>query len=155
MSDLDVRPRTSAAWALSCSALVLVGFAVFAAMLPRSTTADAPVQWSDRIAMFGLGVALSALIAVPAWPRVRADAFGVRSRGFFGGYRSVSWSEVRGIDFRGKAHWASLQLAHEELLPLYAVQKADGDRAIAAMRQLRAMYAAYGAGEPERTERSD
>lgn len=143
---VDARPRVSGAWSLSIAGALLIGCTLFAAFLPRSTTLGAQVQWADRAAVFGLGVLVSALVAAPAWPRVRADQSGVRSRGFVGGYRLVPWPAVEAITFPRGRHWASLELVNGDAIPLYAIQRADGERSVAAMDGLRALHAAAIAG---------
>lgn len=145
---VDARPRVSGAWSLSIAAALLIGCLLFAAFLPRSTTLGARVQWSDRVAVFGLGVLVSALVGAPAWPRVRADRAGVRTRGFIGGYRFVPWSAVSAVTFPRGRHWASLELIDGDALPLYAVQRADGERSIAAMAGLRELHSAAKAAGP-------
>jgi hypothetical protein len=138
-APLDVRPHVSAAWALCASAGLIVGFAIFAALLPRSAALGDAVRWSDRVSMFGLGVVVAAIVALPAWPRVHADARGIRTRGFIGGYRFVPWSAIRAVEFPERGHWAVAVLDREETTSLYAIQRVDADRSVQAMDDLRAL----------------
>jgi hypothetical protein len=139
---VSVRPQVSGTWVLSVAGAIVAAFAIIAITLPRSTTFGDSVQWSDRLSMFGLGLLVAAIVATPAWPRVRADAEGVRTRGFVGGYRLVPWSLVHAVEFPLRSRWAVLVLADEETVSLYAIQRADGERSIEAMRGLRALLAA-------------
>ena len=138
---VTARPVKSGTWVLSIAGALIVAFAIIAATLPRSTTFGDSVQWSDRLSMFGLGLAIAAIVAMPAWPRVKADASGVRTRGFVGGFRFVPWQLVRSVEFPPKSRWAILQLDREETISLYAIQRADGQRSIDAMDGLRALLA--------------
>lgn len=72
----------------------------------------------------------------------------MRSRGFVGGYRLVPWPAVEAITFPRGRHWASLELLDGDAVPLYAVQRADGERSVAAMAALRELHAAYIAAAP-------
>lgn len=140
---VDARPRVSGAWSMAIAGAVALIGTLFAAFLPRSATLGAQVQWTDRASVFGLSLLVGALIAAPAWPRVRADSAGVRTRGFIGGYRLVPWDAVAAVEFPRGRHWASLELIDGDAVPLYGVQRADGERSIAAMAGLRELHAAW------------
>ena len=73
-------------------------------------------------------------------PRIRANAAGVDTRGFFGGYRHVDWDLINRVDFPPKARFARLVLPGEELIVLYAVQRGDAERSVTVMQQLRALH---------------
>ncbi|MCU1689809.1 MAG: putative rane protein [Jatrophihabitantaceae bacterium] len=141
-ASVTARPVTTARWVLSIAAGIVLVFLVFAIMLPPSATMGAHVTFLDRLSMFGLGVAVAAVVACPAWPRMRADAAGVRMRGFVGGYREVPWSLVHAVEFPPTARWARLVLADDEALTLYAVQRADGAASVEVMDRLRALHRA-------------
>lgn len=144
---MTARPVVAGRWVLSIAAGIVLVFLVFALMLPRSSTLGADVTWLDRLSMFGLGVAAAAVVACPAWPRVRADEHGVRTRGFVGGYREVPWELVRAVEFPPKARWARLVLDDDETLSLYAVQRADADASVQVMDRLRELHRAAAGGE--------
>ena len=76
-----------------------------------------------------------------ARPRVRADAEGVEVRNI-GLARRLPWDQVVRVAFPDGASWARLDLPDYEYLPVMAVQSADGQRAVDAMRRLRALHAA-------------
>lgn len=134
------RPVITTRWVLSIAAGIVLVFLVFAIMLPPSATMGAEVTPLDRLSMFGLGVGAAAIVACPAWPRMRADAIGVRTRGFIGGYQEVPWSLVHAVEFPPKARWARLVLANDEAISLYAVQRADGAASVAVMDRLRVLH---------------
>ena len=56
--------------------------------------------------------------------------------------RYLPWELVRAVSFPDGASWARLDLPDDEYLPVMAVQAADGQRAVAGIRQLRALHAA-------------
>jgi hypothetical protein len=139
---VSARPVAMSRWVLSIAAAIVLVFLVFAIALPRSATLGADVTALDRLSMFGLGVAVAAIVACPAWPRMRADEHAVSTRGFVGGYREVPWELVRAVEFPPHARWARLVLDEEETVSLYAVQRADGAASIEVMDDLRALHRA-------------
>lgn len=137
---VSARPVRTSRWVLSASTAIVLVALVFAIMLPRSATMGADVTALDRLSMFGLGVAVALVVACPAWPRMRADARAVWTRGFIGGYREVPWSLVHGVEFPPTARWARLVLADDEAISVYAVQRADGAASVEVMNRLRALH---------------
>jgi hypothetical protein len=97
-------------------------------------------QRGDQTAMIGLGVLIALGILAFCRPRVRADADGVRIRNVIGGY-DLPWSVVRAVRFDRSAAWASLELLDDDTVPLHALQAADKDYAVDAVRSLRALHA--------------
>ena len=118
-------------------AVVLV-FGVIAVLL-RGTSEGVSFGPADQVAMFGLGLLIAAGILVLARPWLEADEHGLRVRNVVGRY-DVPWELVDAVTFRDGAPWASLELAGDETLSLMAVQAADHDRAVAAVRRLRALH---------------
>ncbi len=145
---VHARPIMTSRWVLTIAAGIVAVFLVFAIMLPRSATMGAEVTLLDRLSMFGLGLAAAAVVACPAWPRLRADANGVRARGFVGGYREIPWGVVRAVQFPPSGRFAQLVLDGDETITLFAVQRADGARSVAVMDALRALHRAATAGDP-------
>jgi hypothetical protein len=74
-------------------------------------------------------------------PRLSADSEVVRLRSFLGGWRTVPWDLVVRVEFPRKVRFARLVLPAEETLAIYAIQRLDGERAVAAMQQLRTLFA--------------
>jgi hypothetical protein len=72
---------------------------------------------------------------------MRADETGIDTRGFIGGYKHVDWDLVTAVEFPPRVRFARLVLPGDELIPLYAVQRGDGERSVEVMQGLRALYA--------------
>jgi hypothetical protein len=113
-------------------------FVVVAVFLKRSNT-GVYFQTSDQWAMVGIGLLLALGVLWWTWPRVRADAEGVEVRNMLGA-RWFPWSSVRQVSFPEGARWARLELPGDEYVPIRAIQAIDGDRAVAAMRELRRLH---------------
>lgn len=96
---------------------------------------------------FGL-VVLACLVALMR-SRVTAHQGGVT---VVNGYRrrEFEWSQVVAINLRRGAPWAGLDLSDGTSISVLAIQGSDGQRAIRAVRELRALVAAHS-----RTERND
>jgi hypothetical protein len=62
-------------------------------------------------------------------------------RSYVGNYRTVPWSAVVAVQFPSNARFARLVLPGDEILALYAVQRADGEHAVEVMRDLRQLFA--------------
>ena len=97
---------------------------------------------SDQVSIAAIGVvlALAALLSVRA--RVVADADGVEVRNLMFGQK-VPWSVIRSVSFPDGAPWARLELPQDEYVPIVAIQAIDGERAVVAMRELRALHRKY------------
>lgn len=106
---------------------------------------------ADRIALVGLGLLGAAVLLTLTRPMVEADADGIRVRNIVGGAR-LPWAVVRRIRYDPGASWATLELHDDEVLGVVAVQAVDKERAVAAVRALRALHDAYlrrhAAGRP-------
>jgi PH (Pleckstrin Homology) domain-containing protein len=125
------------------AAFALVGVMVAVAVLLRNVSTGVQFRLADQVAMVLLGVIMAVAILVPAHAVVRADADGVRVRNVLI-TRALPWTEILEVGFPHGARWARLELAYDEYLPVCAVQLVDGQRAVAAMRRLRALHAAHG-----------
>jgi hypothetical protein len=97
---------------------------------------------ADRVGMVGLGLIGAAALLTLTRPLVEADADGIRVRNLIGD-RRLPWEVVRAIRFDHGASWASLELADDDLVSVLAVQAVDKQRAVAAVRALRARHAAF------------
>jgi hypothetical protein len=86
--------------------------------------------------MFGIGLVLALAALWFTRPRVRADREGVEVRNMLGA-RRFPWSDVEHVSFPDGSPWARLELPHDEYVPVLAIQAMDGERAVAAMRELR------------------
>jgi hypothetical protein len=140
--QVSARPVKAVRYAVLAAVLVLVLFGV-AALILRSTSDDGVGFTSaDQFGIAGTGVLVALGILCLTRPRMRADAGGVDTRGFFTGYRHVDWQLVTAVEFPPKARFARLVLPGDELIVLYAVQRGDGERSVAVMQGLRALFAA-------------
>jgi Bacterial PH domain len=132
------RPRKVRAVAIPL-AVVLVALFVVIAVLLRNTPTGAYFQLSDQIAMAFVGVLLACAVLLLTRPRVRADAGGIEVRNILGA-TWYPWTVVRSVSFPDGSAWARLELPSDEYVSVMAVQAADGDRAVAAVRALRALH---------------
>lgn len=137
------RPR-KLRWYASILAAIFVAVFVLVALFLKDSKTGVHFTTSDQVAMVGIGLALAAAVLWPTWPRVRADDDGVEVRNLFGA-RRFSWSDVRQLSFPDKAWWARLELPGDEYVPMLAIQALDGERAVAAMRELRRLHRAVSA----------
>ncbi|MCI2418580.1 PH domain-containing protein [Saccharopolyspora sp. K220] len=117
-------------------AVVLVLVFGLIGLLLRNTPTGVVFSVSDQVAMVLLGVLLAGGVLLLARPRLRADADGVEVRNIIGTQR-YSWPLVRAFSFPDGAPWARLELPEDEYVPIMAIQAADGEQAVLAMRQLR------------------
>jgi hypothetical protein len=129
--------------ALMAGALVVV-MTVVAVLLKSSTTGVVAFHTSDQVAMVGLGLALGAGVLMVGRSRVDADAEVIRVRNVVISHE-LPWSAVRAVRFNEHSPWATLLLTNDDELAVSAVQAADGARALAAVRGLRALLADHQA----------
>ncbi|MFR9731847.1 PH domain-containing protein [Saccharopolyspora sp. MS10] len=130
-----VRPIRIRQVVIPVAIVLVVAFTVVAVLL-RETPTGVYFRLSDQLAMAGLGVLLACGALLLARPRLRADLGGLEVRNVFS-TRRYSWDEVSAISFPDGASWARLELPHDEYISVLAVQSADGERAVRAMRDLR------------------
>ena len=132
--------------ALMAGALV-VAMTVVAVLLKSSTTGVVSFHTSDQVAMVGLGLAMGAGVLLVGRSRVDADAEGIRVRNVVINHE-LPWAAVRAVRFTEHSPWATLVLTNDDELAVSAVQAADGDRALVAVRGLRALLADHQARHP-------
>jgi hypothetical protein len=139
-TPVTARPVKSARVSVIVAFVVAVVFIICGVVLPH-TAGGVEVNGADQFGIGGSGVLVAIGILCFTRPRLRADAAGVDTRGFLGGYRHVDWDLVRAVEFPPKVRFARLVLPGDELIPLYAVQRGDAERSVAVMQQLRRLYA--------------
>jgi hypothetical protein len=122
-------------------AVALVVVFVVVAVLLRNSQTGVHFSLADQVSMVLIGLVLGGAVLLLARPRVRADAEGVEVRTLLFG-RRLAWSEVRGVSFPDGAPWARLDLPADEYIPVVAIQAADGERAVRAIRELRSLHRA-------------
>lgn len=135
-----VRPLRSSVLAWSGAVLVVALFVAIAVVLRNSDT-GVFFRLADQVALVVLGLFIAGGLLLLARPRVRADAEGIEVRNV-GLARRYAWTDVVRVAFPDGASWARLDLPDYEYFPMMAVQAADRQRAVDAMRRLRALHAA-------------
>jgi hypothetical protein len=138
---VTARPVKSARIAVLAAAVVAVAFVIIAVLLPH-TTDGVNFTAADQFGIGGTGLLVAVGILALTRPRLHADAAGLDVRAFFGSSRHVDWDLVTAVDFPPKARFGRLVLPGDELIVLYAVQRADAERSVLVMRELRALHAA-------------
>ncbi|NJC72775.1 PH domain-containing protein [Planosporangium thailandense] len=126
-----------------CWVSAVVVFAVFTAVSfglhgPLGDGAPGSFQRGDQAAMIGIGVLAALGILLFTRPRVVADDRGIHVRNVLGGY-DLEWGIVRAVRFSRGAPWASIELDDDDVVSVLAVQAADKQYAVEAVRALRAM----------------
>lgn len=145
------RPHRLTIVAWICAVAIVVIFGIVAVLLGRPTTTQdpevgAPFGLGDQLAMVFLGVLLAGGVLSLTRPRVVADAHQVKVRNVIGGI-TVPWTLVRGVRFDRHSPWAALELLDDELVSVLAVQAADKQLALDAVRGLRRLHAAAWEGK--------
>ena len=119
-------------------AIALVVIFVVVAVLLKSGSTGVRFGLSDQVSIAAIGVVLAGAVLLFIRPRLVADADGVEVRNVLFGQK-VPWSTIRAVSFPDGAPWARLELPHDEYVPVVAIQAADGERAVVAIRELRAL----------------
>lgn len=139
--QFEVRPRKVRRVAVAAAVVLIVVFAVVAALL-RQTPTGVYFRLSDQVAMVLVGLLLAGAALLFARPRVRAGADGVEVRNLLG-TRTVPWELVLWVSFPDGAPWARLELPDDEYIAVMAIQSADGRHAVQAIRALREVHAQH------------
>jgi hypothetical protein len=145
--QLVYKPRKSPRYAAIAAAAVIVAFTVIAALLRLSDT-GAYFQTSDQVAMALIGWVIGGSLLTITRARIRVGAEGVAVRNLLT-ERIFDWSVVRGVWYPDSANWARLELPDDEHISVLAIQANDGEQAIAAMNDFRALRDRY-THDPER-----
>jgi hypothetical protein len=103
----------------------------------------------QRGTLIGIGMAGFVAWYALVRSRVTADEHGLV---VVNGYRrrQLEWSQVVAVNLSRGAPWAGLDLSDGTSISIIAIQGSDGQRAIRAVRELRALVAAHSA-----TDRND
>jgi len=134
-----------AVYALGAMLLAVCLVAWFA--LPAHIRAE--FSWLERLTVIAFGVALAAVAAGLARCRLVAREDGVT---IVNGYRkrSFDWNQLVAVTLRPGAPWAVIDLSDGTTVSAIAIQRADGARASAQVRALRALI-----NEQSRPSRND
>jgi hypothetical protein len=125
--------------------IVLVFVGISFSLTGTFNETGAAFETPDQVAMILLGVLLAAGSLLLARPSLEADATGVRVRNLFG-TTELPWAVVREVSFRRGAPWVTLDLQDDDLVSVLAIQAADKEHAVKAVRALRALHASSGPG---------
>jgi hypothetical protein len=139
--QLVVRPRRVRRVAAVAAAGVVVVFSVVALLL-RNTPTGVYFHRSDQVAMVGVGLAIALGVLSLARPRLRAGADGVEVRNIIE-TKLLPWDLILSVTFPEGAPWARLELPDDEYVAVMAIQAADRDHAVRAMRELRRLHREY------------
>ena len=126
-------------WVAWICAVALFAVMLTVALFLRSASTGVYFRTADQVAMVLLGLMLSLGVLMLTLARVRATEDGVEVRNLLI-TRELPWSAVVDVTFPSGSRWARLELPDDEYLPVSAIQLVDGERAVVAMRELRALY---------------
>jgi hypothetical protein len=141
VTDFVARPHRIRRYVIPAAAVLLIVFTLTGVFI-RSTPTGATFHVSDEVAVIGVGILLAAATLLTLRPRVTANERGIEVRNVVNS-KTLPWSEVRGVSFPDGAPWARVELLADEYYPAMAIQAHDGQRAVDAMRELRALYRTY------------
>lgn len=140
VEQIDARPVLMSRIGYASAVTVFAIFLIIAIVMPHAN-AGAHFGIEDQAATAVLGVILGGLFLMLTRPRLHADRESLRLRSFLGGWRTVPWDVIVGVEFPSKVRFARIVLPGEETLAIYAVQRLDKEQAIDVMRRLRALFA--------------
>ncbi|WP_162801505.1 PH domain-containing protein [Brachybacterium saurashtrense] len=135
-ATIVLRPR-AVRWAAYTTAVVVMAGMIGGAVLITS------FQWGGRLGLLAVGVLVALFCHLEASVRVTARPRELEVRNLMR-VRTLEWPEVLGISFPMGDPWAHLDLADGSTLPLQAIQRYDGRRAIAAAHQLQELVRERG-----------
>jgi len=141
---LVVRPRKIAIMGAIAAVVVLATMIVLGLLLQSD---GIPLRPVDKIGFMSVGIAGAAAIMLVARPRIVADEKGMTVRNVLG-ETVLPWPVVLKIAFPPGAHWAQAVLADDETHPLMAIQAMDRERAVDALKGIRALHARFAPAAP-------
>ena len=128
-------------------AILIVTIHVVVSVLLTIRASGVIFRTYDRVAVVVLGLIVAGALLLFTRARVRAGESGVSVRNALGD-RLIPWSEVVGVSFPAGKRWARRELPDDEYIPLVAIQSADKEHAVQAMRELRALVVRYRPAPP-------
>ncbi|HLQ80070.1 MAG TPA: PH domain-containing protein [Brachybacterium sp.] len=135
-----LRPRAVRVAAYFSAVVVMAGM-IGGAVLITS------FQWGGRLGLILVGVLVFLFCHLEASVKVTARPDELEVRNLMR-TRTLAWPEVLGVSFPMGDPWAHLDLADGRTHPLQAIQRYDGDRAIAAAHQLQRLIRERGEASP-------
>ncbi|MDN5599489.1 MAG: PH domain-containing protein [Brachybacterium sp.] len=139
-ATIVLRPRAVRVAAYVSAVVVMAGMIAGAVMITS-------FQWGGRIGLLVVGVLVFLFCHLEASVKVTARPEELEVRNLMR-TRTLEWPEVLGISFPMGDPWAHLDLADGRTHPLNAIQRYDGERAIAAAHQLQALIRERGEAPP-------
>ena len=139
MNDAPFIPRRGRVMAIITALISVVLFGLIAVLLPGF---DVGGRWGpvDKLMVFGLGLAVAALLVryarIGAWPQ----AEGLRVRNLMVS-QLLPWQEIEDIRFDGGDPWVQIDLVAGETIAVMAIQRADGDEGVAQAQRLAELVA--------------
>ncbi|WP_067973037.1 PH domain-containing protein [Mycolicibacter icosiumassiliensis] len=144
--DLQVRPHMMR-YGVWIVAILIVTIHVVVSLLLTIRASGVIFRTYDRVAVVVLGLIVAGALLLLTRARVRVGESGVSVRNALGD-RLIPWSQVVGVSFPPGKRWARLELPDDEYIPLVAIQSADKEHAVQAMRELRALVSRYRPAPP-------
>ena len=142
-AQLVVRP-VRVRRAAGASAVTVVTVFTTVALLLNGDATGVFFRPADQVAMILFGLMLGGAVLLFTRPRVRVGPQGVGVRNILG-EQFFPWALVREITFPRDAPWARLELPDDEYVAMMAIQAADGDRAVQAIRKVRDLHRTHTA----------
>ena len=129
---------------LIAAAHITVGF------LLKIGSSGVVFRTADQVAMGLLGLALAGVALLFTRPRLRVGPAGLSVRNILGD-KLIPWADVVDVAFPPGARWARVDLPHDEYFAVMAIQAVDKDRAVQAMKSVRALMHKYRPDAPAPT----
>lgn len=134
------RPRAVRVAAYFSAVVVMTGMIGGAVLLTS-------FHWGGRSGLVAVGVLVFLFCHLEASVKVTARPEAIEIRNLMR-TRTLEWPEVLGISFPMGDPWAHLDLADGHTYPLHAIQRYDGDRAIAAAHRVQSLIRERGEAPP-------
>ncbi|MCH7230218.1 PH domain-containing protein [Glycomyces sp. L485] len=138
VGPLDYKPRKSRIGAWVGATLFAGSFLALSFSLGARTDGGGAVHPADQAAMIGIGLLGAGIILSFLRLRVRADQEGIEVRNVATTTR-VPWDVVVDVSLPERVQWATLELADDDEVSIMAIQITDKERAVAAIKHLRAL----------------
>ena len=135
-----IRPRAVRVAAYFSAVVVMAGMIGGAVMITS-------FHWGGRIGLLVVGVMVFLFCHLEASVKVTARPEELEVRNLMR-TRILAWPEVLGVSFPMGDPWAHLDLADGRTHPLQAIQRYDGERAIAAAHHLQRLIRERGEAPP-------
>jgi hypothetical protein len=136
--ELLVRPHR-VRWVAGVTALAVVTVFTVVAVLLRGDGTGVYFRTADQVSMVLLGALIGGAALLLARPRLRAVEEGLLVRNVLG-ERLFPWAVVEDVTFPDGASFARLELPQDEYVAVMAIQAADGEKAVAAIEDVRALH---------------